>query len=61
MPRQFYYECQCHHFNANASGVKAMLELNPTVAVLEPTGVNYARLWGWLAGERSSVRYDTMY
>ncbi|MBE9210417.1 transposase [Nostoc sp. LEGE 06077] len=45
-PRQFYYEYQFHHFDANAAGIKAMLELKPTVAILEPTGVNYAQLWG---------------
>ncbi|MBR8832699.1 MAG: transposase [Stigonema ocellatum SAG 48.90 = DSM 106950] len=45
-PRQFYYECNFFHLKADAAGIRAMLELKPDVAVLEPTGVNYSRLWG---------------
>lgn len=45
-PRQFYYECQFYKFPANASGIKEMLALEPDIAVMEPTGVNYSRLWG---------------
>lgn len=44
-PRQFYYECEFHCFGANSTGIKALLSLNPDVAVIEPTGVNYSRLW----------------
>lgn len=44
--RQFYYGCKFYRFNADASGIKALLELEPDIAIMEPTGVNYARLWG---------------
>ncbi|MBD2773193.1 IS110 family transposase [Iningainema tapete] len=44
-PRQFYYECKFYCFTANSIGIKALLSLNPDVAVIEPTGVNYSRLW----------------
>jgi hypothetical protein len=45
-PRQFYYECNFFNQKADAAGIRAMLELKPDVAILEPTGVNYSRLWG---------------
>ncbi|BAZ69159.1 MAG: transposase [Pelatocladus maniniholoensis HA4357-MV3] len=45
-PRQFYYECPFYRFSANAKGIKALLALKPDIAVMEPTGVNYAKLWG---------------
>lgn len=45
-PRQFIQEYKFYHFKADAAGIKAMLELKPDVAAMEPTGVNYARLWG---------------
>ena len=45
-PREFYYECHFSYLKADAAGIRAMLALQPDVAVLEPTGVNYSRLWG---------------
>jgi hypothetical protein len=45
-PRQFLYDCKFHRFEANAAGINGMLALCPDIAVMEPTGVNYARLWG---------------
>jgi transposase len=45
-PRQFYYECPFYRFSANSAGIKALLSLKPDIAVMEPTGVNYAKLWG---------------
>lgn len=45
-PRKFYYDCKFYRFPANATGIKAMLALEPDIAIMEPTGVNYARLWG---------------
>ena len=45
-PRQFYYECPFKNFKANSEGIKALLALKPDIAVMEPTGVNYSRLWG---------------
>ncbi|MEH2070532.1 MAG: transposase [Nostoc sp.] len=45
-PRQFYYECPFNCFSANAQGIKALLELKPDIALMEPTGSNYSKLWG---------------
>lgn len=45
-PRQFYYECPFMLFSANSEGIKALLALKPDIAVMEPTGVNYSKLWG---------------
>ena len=45
-PRQFYFEANFHKFHADASGISALLAMKADVAVLEPTGVNYAKLWG---------------
>lgn len=44
-PRQLYYDLNFPRFEANAAGIKALLALEPDVAVLEPTGVNYAKIW----------------
>ncbi|MEH2371967.1 IS110 family transposase [Nostoc sp.] len=46
VPRQFYYECPFNFFSANAQGIKQLLELKPDIAIMEPTGVNYSKLWG---------------
>ncbi len=45
-PRQFYYECPFMLFSANSEGIKSLLALKPDIAIMEPTGVNYSRLWG---------------
>ncbi len=45
-PRQYYYDAKFHTFVANAQGIKELLALKPDIAVLEPTGVNYSKLWG---------------
>lgn len=44
--RQFYYEYQFLKIQANSTGIKQLLELNPDVAIMEPTGNNYSKLWG---------------
>jgi len=44
-PRQLYYDLDFPRFYTDAAGIKGLLALNPTVAVLEPTGVNYMKLW----------------
>lgn len=44
-PRQFYYDFEFQKLNADISGIKAMLDMKPNIAVMEPTGVNYSRLW----------------
>ncbi|MEB3338975.1 MAG: transposase [Leptolyngbyaceae bacterium] len=44
-PRQFYYEHNFLKLYADTTGLKALLDLKPDVAALEPTGVNYSKLW----------------
>ncbi|GET40469.1 IS110 family transposase [Microseira wollei] len=56
-PKQYYYECDFFKLEATAAGIKKLLELNPDVAVMDPTGVNYSRLWGtYLARAGIEVR-----
>lgn len=43
--KQFYYRYDFKAFKADASGIKSILELQPDVAILEPTGTNYSKLW----------------
>ncbi|WGV25945.1 hypothetical protein QI031_00005 [Halotia branconii CENA392] len=45
-PRQFYYECPFYCLSANSQGIKQLLELKPDIALMEPTGNNYSKLWG---------------
>lgn len=45
-PRQFYYECPFRCLSANSAGIKQLLELEPDIAIMEPTGTNYSKLWG---------------
>ena len=45
-PRQFYYDAKFERLSANAEGISRLLSMAPDIAVMEPTGVNYARLWG---------------
>jgi len=45
-PREAYHSLEFFKLNADAAGIKRLLELNPDVAVMEPTGINYQRLWG---------------
>ncbi|MHC5676417.1 IS110 family transposase, partial [Nostoc sp.] len=45
-PRQFYYECPFFCLSANAKGIQDLLALKPDIALLEPTGNNYSKLWG---------------
>lgn len=46
VPRQFYYECPFYRLSANSAGIKQLLELKPDIALMEPTGTNYSKLWG---------------
>jgi len=50
-PRQFYYDSNFPRFYTDASGIKSLLELKPDVAVMEPTGVNYMKLWAAHLGQ----------
>jgi transposase len=45
-PREAYHSLEFFKLNADAAGIKRLLELKPDVALMEPTGVNYQRLWG---------------
>lgn len=45
-PRQLYFDIDFLKLEANSIGIKALLALKPDVAVMEPTGVNYSKLWG---------------
>jgi Transposase len=44
-PRQFYYEYPFQTLNADVEGIKSLLALKPDIAVMEPTGINYMKLW----------------
>lgn len=44
-PRQFYYNAEFPKLYTSVSGMKTLLEMKPDVAVLEPTGVNYSKIW----------------
>jgi len=45
VPRQFYYDLDFTRFYTEVSGIKSFLKLKPDVAVMEPTGINYMKLW----------------
>jgi transposase len=50
-PRHFYYDCDFYKFEATVFGIRGRLTLSGgdlanTIAVMEPTGVNYQLLWG---------------
>lgn len=44
-PRQFYYDCPFYRLSANSEGLRELLALKPDIAVLEPTGTNYSKIW----------------
>lgn len=44
-PRQFYYSCQFLSLSANKEGIEKLLSLKADVAVMEPTGTNYSKIW----------------
>ena len=45
-PRQSIYDETFYTFEANVSGLQGLIDLKPDIAIMEPTGVNYAKLWG---------------
>ncbi len=50
-PREFYYRYEFKKFSASALGLFDLLQMiegdrEETIAIMEPTGVNYSRLWG---------------
>jgi len=45
-PREVFQDIEFFTFQANADGIKQALDLKPDIAICEPTGVNYQRLWG---------------
>jgi transposase len=44
-PRQKYLEGDFERLYTNPEGIKRLLALKPDVAVLEPTGTNYSKIW----------------
>jgi transposase len=40
-----YYDAYFPRFYTDVTGIKSLLGLKPDVAVMEPTGVNYMKLW----------------
>ena len=45
-PRDTYHSLEFFKLKADAAGIKQLLALKPDVALMEPTGINYQRLWG---------------
>ena len=51
-PREFYYRYNFYKFAATAHGISELLaligseSLRDTIAIMEPTGINYQILWG---------------
>ncbi|MEG4323666.1 MULTISPECIES: transposase [unclassified Microcoleus] len=50
-PRQFYYDYEFRKFDATAAGISGLLtfiggDVTNTFAVMEPSGINYQKLWG---------------
>lgn len=45
-PREAYHSLEFFKLKADAAGIKQLLALKPDVALMEPTGINYQRLWG---------------
>lgn len=44
-PRQLYRDLEFKKLYANVAGIKELLALKADVAVLEPTGTNYSKIW----------------
>ncbi|NET87933.1 MAG: IS110 family transposase [Kamptonema sp. SIO1D9] len=44
-PQSYFYDAKFHDLPANISGVQQLLELKPDIAIMEPTGTNYSKLW----------------
>jgi transposase len=47
--RQFLYQYNFYKFDANTTGIRCLLDLigsEEAIAIMEPTGVNYQKLWG---------------
>ena len=47
--RNILYKAKFHKFCADAAGICGLLELigdGETIAIMEPTGINYQKLWG---------------
>lgn len=45
-PRQSIYDETFYEFRADVSGLQGLMALAPDIAVMEPTGVKYAKMWG---------------
>lgn len=51
-PRQLYYDLDFQKCYADAAGLAKVLSFNPDIAILEPTGVNYSKIWVSKLSER---------
>uniref|UniRef100_UPI001177C476 IS110 family transposase n=1 Tax=Calothrix rhizosoleniae TaxID=888997 RepID=UPI001177C476 len=45
VPREFYYTYPFSKFNADKFGLDSLLAMNMDIAILEPTGTNYSKIW----------------
>lgn len=43
--KQYFRNVEFHTFKAGYVGIQALLELKPDIAVMEPSGVHYSKLW----------------
>lgn len=43
--KEFYYTYPFISLSANVEGIKKLLAFNADIAILEPTGTNYSRIW----------------
>jgi len=44
-PKQFFRTAEFPTFKTKLVGIQALLELKPDIAVMEPSGVHYSKLW----------------
>lgn len=57
-PKQFFRSAEFPTFKTQLVGIQALLELKPDIAVMEPSGVHYSKLWAKvLELEGIEVRY----
>lgn len=44
-PRQLYYDHDFYEIPVSTTGIKQILSFGAAIAVMEPTGVNYSKIW----------------
>mgnify|MGYP001800668436 FL=1 len=56
--KEFYYSYPFESLNADKDGIDELLALNADIAIVEPTGINYSRIWvSHLLSAGVEVRY----